>query len=383
MKRIWMVAGEASGDTHAAELMRALRTLDPSIVFHGAGGPKMAALAQEPFDSWSEEANVLGLWDVLRKYGYFKRKFNAMREEILRLKPDAVIFVDYPGFNLRMAAAIQSLRPRTRLLYYISPQVWAWKRARIGKMARLLDRMLCIFPFEKTLYERSGLKTEFVGHPMIERLAIERNGEPRDPDLLGLFPGSREREVRRIFPSILQAGECVRQQRPATRLEAAAASEVLAAQMRNMSKELSIPCDISVGQAHVLMRKAGAGLVCSGTATLEAAFFGLPYALVYRVAWLTYAVGRMVITIPYLGIVNILANRGVIKEFIQGDATPEAMAREMLRLLNNAEAARSLQKELSEVIDLLHGEKAGIQAARAVLDELSSGSNHNCNSSSS
>ena len=370
MKRIWIVAGEASGDTHGAELMRAVRERAPDVEFVGAGGPRMRRHAGEPFDEWIAEAGVLGLWDVLKKYGYFRAKFDAMEAAIRKDPPDAVVFVDYPGFNLRMAAALRAALPSMKLIFYISPQVWAWKRNRIPRMAKILDRMLCIFPFERDLYEASGLRTDFVGHPMIERLAEEKRGDIREANLVGLFPGSREREVRKIFPVLLDAASHVLRERPDVRIAAAAASESLASSMRSMAAAAGIPCEIESGNAHLLMQRATAGLVCSGTATLEAAFFGLPYALVYRVAWLTYAVGRVVITIPYLGIVNILAGREVVHEFLQADAQPAAMGAELLRLLNDPEARAALQRQLAAVIEGLHGENASAQAAVAVLEVL-------------
>lgn len=375
-RRIWIVAGEASGDARSAELMRAIHTLDPEVQFVGAGGPKMRPMAAEPFDEWIAEAGVLGLWDVLKNYGYFQAKFDRMLADIARLKPDAVLLVDYPGFNLRLARALRARDPRQRILYYVSPQVWAWNRGRIPKMARWLDLMLCIFPFEKPLYEQSGLRTEFVGHPIVEQMNRDRVPVAREENLLGLFPGSREREVRRIFPALVGAARRVAKSRPDVRFEAAAASDAHAAMMREMAglgnDGDAVPIDIRVGTAHELMQRAAAGIVCSGTATLEAACFGLPYALVYKTAWLTFAVGRRLVKVDFLGIVNILAGRRVVREFIQDAATPAALADEALRLLNDAEARARLSAELAGVVALLEGDRAAERAGRAVLDALSS-----------
>lgn len=370
-KRIWIVAGEASGDARSAELMKAIRALDPTVEFVGAGGPKMRPMAAEPFDEWIAEAGVLGLWDVLKNYGYFRAKFDRMLADIERLNPDAVLLVDYPGFNLRLARALRARSPQRRILYYVSPQVWAWNRGRIPKMAKWLDLMLCIFPFEKPLYESSGLRTEFVGHPIVEQMNHDRQPVARDPLLLGLFPGSREREVRRIFPALAAATKHVAAARPDIRFEAAAASEKQAAQMREISAGL--PIEIRTGSAHELMQRAGVGIVCSGTATLEAACFGLPYALVYKTAWLTYEVGKRLVKVPHLGIINILAGRTVVKEFIQDSATPAAMADEALRLFNDPAARDELSRQLTDVIATLHGDGASERAARAVLDALAPG----------
>jgi lipid-A-disaccharide synthase len=367
-RRIWIVAGEASGDARAAELMRAVHALDPDVEFAGAGGPKMQPLASAPFDNWIAEAGVLGLWDVLKHYGYFRAKFNAMLADIARVNPDAVLLVDYPGFNLRLAKALRKRQPGLRIFYYVSPQVWAWNRGRIPKMAQCLDLMLCIFPFEKPLYEQSGLRTEFVGHPIVEQMSRDRIHVERDPLLLGFFPGSREREVRRIFPTMVSAARRIAASRPEIRFEASAASEAHAAQMRELAS--GVPIEIRTGTAHELMQRASAGIVCSGTATLEAACFGLPYALIYKTAWLTYEVGKRLVKIQHLGIINILAGRTVVREFIQNSATPNTLADEALRLMNNAAARQQLSGELANVVATLQGEGAGNRAARAVLDAL-------------
>ncbi len=370
-KTIWIVAGEASGDTRAAELMRAVNAADSDVVFIGAGGPKMQALAQQPFDNWTDTAGVLGLWDVLKRYGYFRAKFHRMLADIAAAKPDAVLLVDYPGFNLRLAKALRRQHPDLRIFYYVSPQVWAWNRGRIPRMARWLDLMLCIFPFEKPLYEQSGLRTEFVGHPLVDQLDRERTGATRDPLLLGLFPGSREREVKRIFPALARAAAWVHASREDVRFEAAAASASHAESMRTMAGEAGVDIKITVGGAHDLMQRAAAGIVCSGTATLEAAYFGLPYALVYKAAWLTYVVGKNLVKVRHLGIVNILAGRTVVREFIQDAATPAALADEALRLLNNTEAQAALSADLATVVATLGGPGAGNRAASVLLAALS------------
>lgn len=383
-KTIWIVAGEASGDARAAELMRALREKSPDIRFIGAGGPKMQALAERPFDNWIAEAGVLGLWDVLKHYGYFKKKFNRMLADISTYKPEAVLFVDYPGFNLRMAKALRKQGYPGKNLYYISPQVWAWNRGRIPKMARILDLMICVFPFEQPMYEASGLHTVFAGHPLLEMLAREKTGVARDEKLLGLFPGSREREVKRNFPVMVEAARLVHQSRPDVRFEAAAASEAHATRMREMAHDL--PMDIRHGQAHDLMQRAGAGIVCSGTATLEAAYFGLPYCLIYKIAWLTFEIGRRLVNVDGLGIINILNNYRqnpppdprlpakpaphVVREFIQHFATPEALAEESLRLLNSAQARAELTAKLTTIVSELEAEGASHRAAEAVLENL-------------
>jgi len=364
---LFVVAGETSGDTHAAALLSELRSLRPDLRISGLGGRKLRAMSTDVED-WTHDAAVVGLWDVLRRYGYFRRKFRATLDLIDRENPDAVLFVDYPGFNLRLAKALQPRRPGLKLLYYISPQVWAWNRARIPRMARWLDRMFCIFPFEKELYEKSGLHTDFVGHPMAMRLEI-LGDEQRNPDLLALLPGSREREVRKIFPSLLAAAKIVLASRPQTVFAGAAASETLQQLMREMAAHAGVGCEIGLRNARELMQTAAAGLVASGTATLEATLCGLPYALVYQVSPLTYLAGRAVIKVPYLGMANLLAGKEIVREFIQNDATPARLAAESLRLLDDAAYRAAMRDEFRHVRQNLLA-PATTSPARAVLGAL-------------
>src|SRR5213594_207007 len=243
-KTIYFVAGEVSADNHAAALMRSLREFYTDATLIGRGGPQMRALAGEQFKNWIANAAVLGLWEVIRKYGYFREQFRETLKEIEESEPDAVVLIDYPGFNLRLARALRKQSPQAKIIYYISPQVWAWNRGRIKKMARFLDLVLCIFPFEAELYNKSGLRTEFVGHPMVERLRARKIDIERDPNLIGLFPGSRRREVRKIFPILVETACELSEQKTGLHFEIAAASEPLAAEIfrtltdARMSQEL-------------------------------------------------------------------------------------------------------------------------------------------------
>ena len=238
---LYFLAGEVSGDTHGAGLLRALRERAPEAVFLGRGGPRMAALAPGPgFEDWCDQAAVLGLWEVLRKYGWFRAQFRRVLAEIVARRPDAVVLIDYPGFNLRLAKALRRAGYCGRLIYYISPQVWAWHRSRIPQMARMLDLMICIFPFEQPLFARAGLKTVFAGHPLLEQLAATRiPGAERDSQLIGLFPGSRAREIRKIFPALLATAARLRVERPALRFAVAAATPALANQLRSLRAALT------------------------------------------------------------------------------------------------------------------------------------------------
>ncbi len=370
-----MVAGEASGDAHGAVLMQELQQRIPNLLFLGLGGPKMqsvAATSSTPshLDNWTAESAVVGLSDVLKKYGYFRKKFSALLKQLEQEKPEAIILIDYAGFNLRLARAIRRRKLPIQIIKYISPQVWAWNRGRIPAMARNLDLMICIFPFEEKIYESSGLQTKFSGHPLVEKLLEREPKLQREENLLGLFPGSRSREVHHIFPTMAAAAKKVISDNAAIQCEAAASTASHADQMRMISKKMGLPIKVTVGEAHNLMQRATFGLVCSGTATLEAAALGLPYALVYKAAPLTAIVARRLIKVPYLGIINILAGRAVVKEFLQEQATPESLSKEATHFLKNPEAAHALSKEVATVAAALRSEGAYRRAAEAIVELL-------------
>ncbi|HEY0791627.1 MAG TPA: lipid-A-disaccharide synthase [Chthoniobacterales bacterium] len=367
---LYLIAGEASGDAHGAALLRELLKLRPGLEWRGAGGPQMNAVAPGRIFLWTHEA-VVGLWDVLLKYGYFRAQFHRMHREILGLHPKAVIFVDYPGFNLRLARYLKATGYRGQLIFYISPQVWAWNRGRIPKMARFLDLMLCIFPFEPSLYRQSGLRAEFVGHPLVAQLSRRRLAGDRDRDLVGLFPGSRGREVKRIFPIMLEAARRLRERQAGLRFYAAAVNEDAAFTMRRCAARAGFAgLEIGVGNAHELMQRAWVGMVASGTATMEASYFGLPFVLIYKVSWLTYLIGRAVIRVDHLGMPNLLAERTLIPEFIQHRANPAAIAQTLERLCNDSAARARMLEGMLEVIGKLGLEDTGQHAARVISEHL-------------
>jgi len=374
---IYFVAGEVSADNHGAALMRCLRELDGELKFVGRGGPQMQEIAGEQFKNWIGEAAVLGLWEVLRNYGYFREQFHETLREIRESKPDAVVLIDYPGFNLRLARALRRQAPRQKIIYYISPQVWAWNRGRIKKMAHFIDLVLCIFPFEVDSYNQAGLRALFVGHPMIERLRSRKIETERDSNLIGLFPGSRSREVRKIFPVMLETARELRKHNRNLRFEVAAASEQLAREMQPSVAELDQSQDeaaiqIKVDETAAIMQRAWAGIVASGSATLEAAYFRLPFVLIYKVAWPTYLAARLVVSVKYLGMPNLLADKEVVPEFIQHRAKPNALVKAMQPLIENLNARQQMISQFDVIIAKLGDSGASERAARAIIEEIGS-----------
>jgi len=365
--------------------MRALRSADADLRFIGRGGPQMKTVAGADFQNWIEQSGVLGLWEVIKHYRYFRKQFHQAMGEIEAGRPSAVVLIDYPGFNLRLARALSASAKATadkpKIIYYISPQVWAWNRGRIRKMARWLNLMLCIFPFEAELYNQSGLRTIFVGHPMIERLRGWKIDPPspgsgaagiqRDPNVVGLFPGSRAREVRKIFPVLIETARELRRSKANLRFEVAAASDELAQEMEAMLESQDRhSIEIKIGQTAEIMQRAYAGIVASGSATLEAAYFRMPFALIYKVAWPTYLAGRLVVKVKYLGMPNVLADREVVPEFIQHRAQPHGLAEAVLQLLDNANARQQMMWEFDKIAAMLGESGASDRAAKAILSEI-------------
>jgi lipid-A-disaccharide synthase len=414
---IYFVAGEVSADNHGAALMRSLGELDPGLKFIGRGGPQMQEIADNQFKNWIGDAAVLGLWEVLRKYGYFREQFRETIKEILETRPDAVVLIDYPGFNLRLARALRKKSRRQKIIYYISPQVWAWNRGRIKRMARCIDLVLCIFPFEADLYNESGLRAVFVGHPMIERLQASKLDGERDPNLVGLFPGSRLREVRKIFPVMIETARLLLQSNPTLRFQVAAASDELAREMRQTlnphplrspkgeetrqaSEELqpilarkgvtgtplplmrgegkvrgeasqnSQVIQIKIGETAALMQRAFVGIVASGSATLEAAYFRMPFVLIYKVAVPTYIAARLVVNVKYLGMPNLLAGKEVVPEFIQYRAIPAAMAKAVQLLMEDARARERMISEFDAIVGRVGTGGASERAAQVIVEEI-------------
>jgi lipid-A-disaccharide synthase len=372
---IYFVAGEVSADNHGAALMRSLRELDAELNFIGRGGPEMRGVAGERFKDWLGDAAVLGLWEVIRKYGFFRKQFRETLKEIQQSRPDAVVLIDYPGFNLRLADALRRQFQQQRIIYYISPQVWAWNRGRIKKMARLLDLVLCIFPFEADLYNKSGLRAVFVGHPMLERLRSQRIDIERDPNLVGLFPGSRLPEVRKIFPVMLESVRELQKQNRNMHFEVAAASRELAVGLNEILdrhvRDRQV-VQIKVGETAAIMQRTFVGIVASGSATLEAAYFRMPFVLIYKVAWPTYLAARLVVNVKYLGMPNVLAEREVVPEFIQHRAKPEAIAKAVYQLIENADTRERMISEFDAIVGQLGKGDASEKAAEAIIEKIGS-----------
>ena len=377
MKRVMVIAGEMSGDQHAARLVRDLKAMRSDVEFFGIGGDSLRREGVRTVVDARDMA-VVGFFEVLARFPFFRRVFRKMKDLLAAEKPDALLLVDYPGFNLRLAAEAHALG--IPVLYYVSPQVWAWHRSRIPKMAKILDLLMVIFPFEVDVFRGTGLKTVFVGHPLVE--SVKRTLAAPTPALpwpagekrVAILPGSRQQEIERVLPPMLDAARELRQRDSAMAFLIPAASADIAARIeaqlaaRPAAERESI--GVVTGQMREVARQARAAMVCSGTATVETALLKCPMIVVYRTTALTYWFGKQVIQVKWLGMVNLIANRTLCPEFIQGAARPDAMADALEPLIADTPARKTQLEGLAEVEKALAGEGDVKSAGRLVAEAL-------------
>jgi len=354
-RRAMIVTGEASGDLHGANLIRAARTVDPELSFFGVGGSRMADAGCEILIAGDELA-VMGLVEVVGHFPVIYRAFRRLKALLHGPdRPSVLILIDFPDFNLRLAR--EAKRAGVPVLYYVSPQVWAWRRGRVRKIARVVDRLAAIFPFEPAFYAGEDVDVQYVGNPLLDEFRIER---PRDVFLrqygidpsrpvVGLFPGSRRNELRYMFDTIVDAAGMIRSRNPEVAFLLPVASSVSADDLRQRLAGRDLPLTLLQENIYDTANACNAVLSVSGTVTLQTALTATPMAILYKMAPLTYAIGRRLVKVPHIGLANIVAGRSVVREFIQDAATPAALAEEILLLLHDAEYAGTVRRGLQEV----------------------------------
>jgi lipid-A-disaccharide synthase len=371
MPRILIIAGEASGDLHGANLAKALKALDPGVTIAGVGGAAMQAAGVRL-------VRDLGQFDVIGMIGpsalaaLARRLFEIRR--LFRSEPwDAVVLIDHPGLNLRYAYFAKAAG--LRVIYYIAPQIWAWRPGRIHWIKRRVDHVIVILPFEKALYDRAGIPCTFVGHPLLDAVAprYDRDSlrtrfglEPGGP-VIGLLPGSRSGEVRALLPILLDAADKLARREPGTQFVLAQASTIQDNLLQSLLRESPVRVTVVKEQASEVMAVSDLVLVASGTATLQAAVVGTPMVLLYRTTTLTYWLARVLIRVQWIGLVNLVAGRSVVPELIQSEATGERVYREAVRLLEDESAYNHMKRDLEQVKADLGDPGASLRAAQAVL----------------
>lgn len=376
--RILICAGEVSGDMHAAALMRALRERLPRpVAFRGFGGDAMRAEGADLLYHTDRTA-IMGITPVIMNLPFLLGMMRQMKREILAWKPDLVLTVDYPGMNLRLAKFAHDSGFKT--VHYICPQVWAWHRGRIPKIARMLDLLLCIFPFEPALFKETPLRAVFTGHPLVDRATETRAAAPASLPWQGkyrvaLLPGSRASEITRILPTLLEAAALLEK-----RLDGDCSFVIPAptAKMRKLGEQVlatspARPQRLAFvdGQARQVMMQAHAAAVASGTATLEACLMRCPTTLVYTASFITFLAAKLLIKgVKHLGLANIIAGREVMPELLQHDFTPERVSDQLYRYLTDENVRQATLANLDATNALLGEGHASGHAAEAVIKEF-------------
>lgn len=374
IKTIFIVCGEPSGDLLAGDLASAIGNLNPEIKIFGVGGAHLAKAGCEIFYNINA-LGIMGFFDVLKKLPKFLALKKLILDKITHEKPDALILVDFSGFNLRLA---QSLNLQLPVIYYVSPQVWASREGRIKNIKKFISKMIVLFKFEEAFYQKRQIPATWVGHPAIDLVKptdtrenfLNSFGINPAKKIIALLPGSRKQEVRLMLPLMLKAAQEINQIFPAAQFIIAKASNLDTQIYQNECKNFNLNLKVVDGRTYDCLNAAEASLVCSGTATLEAAIIGQPFIIVYKTNLLNYLLYRPQIKIPYIGMVNIVAGKKIVPEFIQFAALPKKISAEIIRLLNDQQLAGQMRSNLKVVKESLGQPGAADRAAKLILDYL-------------
>jgi len=374
-KQIMIVAGEASGDLHGGNLVQAIHRIDPEIKFYGIGGRKLRAAGIE-LTAEAAEMAVVGLTEVASKLRFILKVMSQLKASLKKDRPDLLILIDYPDFNLPLAKAAKKYG--VKVLYYISPQVWAWRRGRIAKIKKVVDRMAVILPFEDDLYKEVGVDSTFVGHPLLDvvRTKYSRKEALRRFDLaegvttVGILPGSRQSEVTRLLPIMLGAAEIINEEIKPVQFVLPLADTLDISFVSQVIARYSVAVKLIPDEVYDVIACADIAMVASGTATLETALMETPMIIVYKVSAPSYYVGKMVIRVDHIGLVNIIAGKEVVPELIQFDATPEKMAASVIHILSSRERMENIKAELSKIRNMLGSHGAAEKVARLAYDMI-------------
>lgn len=378
-EHIMLVAGEASGDLHGAHLIEELKKLNPKLTFSGLGGIKMQKAGVQIDEDLTKLA-VVGFIEVLKHYGEIKKIFNSFLKNVKERQPACVILIDYPGFNLRLARKLKKMN--IKVIYYISPQVWAWKENRVQEIKQNIDRMLVLFSFEKDFYAKRGVEVSFVGHPLVDIVKPKtskddflNNIEMADYRMtVGLLPGSRIKEIEAHLPVMIETAMLLHKDFPMIQfliIKAPTIQQKLIDEVLDLYQP-TFPYKVIDGQTYDAVNASDICLVTSGTATLETAILFKPMVIIYKTSVLTWALAKMLIKINHIGLVNIVAGKRIVPECIQFDANPKQIAKEVRNIFTNEIRVSEIKDELKRVKILLGDSGASSKAALEILRVLSS-----------
>ena len=374
-KSVVIIAGEASADLHGSNLVTAMKRLDPGIVFSGIGGKKMEQAGVKILLPSSEMA-VVGLTEVFSKLRIIFKASKDIKSILKNDRPDLLILIDYPDFNIHIAKTAK--RHGIPVLYYISPQVWAWRTGRVRKIARRVDRMAVILPFEKDYYKDRPIEVDYVGHPIMDECPRDINKsqvaskvgiEPGYP-VVGLVPGSRKEEIRNLLPVMIDAIKIIKRRYPEIQCILPLAPDIEPSSVQPYIDDAEAPIILSQGSIYESLSVCDVALVTSGTATLETAIMGVPMVIVYKVSPITYWIGRMVVKVSYAGLVNLVGEEEVAPELIQDEATSDRLAHEALTLLDDAGIRENMIRNLNLIKEKLGRGGASEKTAKIALEMM-------------
>lgn len=374
-RELFISAGEISGDFHGGRLLAALRLRNPALSAFGIGGRQLERAGMEKIADIGR-LSLVGITEVAPRLISLYRLFSMTKKILRDRRPLAVLLVDSPDFNLPLARHAHSLG--IKVIYYISPTVWAWRRGRIRSIRRHVDLMLTILPFEEEIYRRNGIRSEYVGNPLVDRAdsSVDRGtffeglGIDEDRDLIALLPGSRLKEVERLLPLLVDAGKILSHRSPPPCFVFPAASSKIADHIRRQTEQSLPESFVVTGRAVDSLAAATAAVVTSGTATLETALQGTPFVAVYRLSSLSYIVGRLLVRTPWISLPNILLQQGVVEELIQKDCRPERIAAATARFLDDSDAVFHMKRKFADMREKLGPAGAAERAAAAVAAEI-------------
>lgn len=391
-KKILIIAGEPSGDLHGANLVRALKEIEPDIKISGVGGQFMRRQGVEIYQDISD-LTTFGFFDAIKKINRFLKLRALLLEKIKEARPQAIILIDFSGFNLRFAKEINhalfaseaslqgrkaGVNKRIPLFYYISPQVWISRRGRIKTIRRYIDKMIVIFKFEKEFYRRYGIDAEFVGHPLLDivrpqktKEEIRKEFELSNNLIVSLFPGSRKTEVKMILPIMLKTASLILKEL-SCQFIIAKAKELDINLYEEILKDFDLEIKVIDNRVYDCLEVSDFCLICSGTATIEAAIMNRPFVIIYKTSLPNYFFYRPQVKAPYIGMVNIIAGKRIIDEFVQFGAKPEIISKKVLEILKDPVKISQIKKDLAKVKENLGSPGASKRTAEIILETLNS-----------
>jgi lipid-A-disaccharide synthase len=374
-KKILLVAGEVSGDLHGSHLVEAIQRLEPEVQFFGIGGPGLKRRGMKLLYP-AHSLSVVGITEVLVKLGTIFKALRGLRKSLEREKPNLLLLIDFPEFNLRLARIAH--RQGIPVLYYISPQVWAWRPRRIKLIARLVKKMVVLFPFEVPLYEAAGVDVEWVGHPLLDiakpilpkEKAFQQFGLDPKRRTIGLLPGSRVHEVERLLPPLLDSAHLLQEGIPDLQFVIPLAPGIPQTALSSHMKNIPVSVKVVEGFTYDVMNLSELLITASGTATLEGAILRKPMIIVYKVSFPSYWIGRALIRVDHIGLVNLVAEKEIAPELIQKEVNPKRIADEAFRILSDPILSRKMTESMGEVCQKLGEPGAAQRTAKIVVSLL-------------